>query len=76
MVPLDQATAFDMVDHRYLVAVPAQFCLCLSFLRRIIQMYVNIDSLVRAISFLPKPICIKYGLQRMSTRAMFARDGS
>lgn len=59
LVHLDQAGAFDRVDHHYLMSVLAQFSLGFGFFRWIIPLYYNIGSNIWINGFLSKPFCIK-----------------
>lgn len=59
LVQLYQAEAFNRVDHCYLVSVLVWFSLGFGFLRWIIQLYYNIDSIVWVNSFPSETFCIK-----------------
>lgn len=59
MVHLDQSKDFDRVDHRYIMSTLAQFGLDLDFLRWIISIYDNIDSVVRVNDILSNLFRIK-----------------
>lgn len=55
LVQLDEAKAFDRVEHPYLVSVLIQF----GIFGWTIAIYDNINMIIRVNGFLSKPFCIK-----------------